>query len=203
MFPTKKRACSPEVDGPLSMHQSTSTQIHQNALLKRSHCRGLKDDHIKALQKLECRHHSKVFYHTSDNPIVAHAHQIGTCVCPMAPPIVQSSSGHPVLHPPPPLPEEGDKGGLEVSNGSPVSPHVPLGSSLGTVCSIQENQALFCQIHHLDDVRVMTTGRRLGFPTTISGGRGVLWASWSTREVRPRGGWRPRRSWQQDGDRHK
>jgi hypothetical protein len=151
MFPTKKRVRSPEVDGPLSTHQSTSIRIHQNAPLKRSCCRGPKDDRIKALQKLECRHRSKVFYHTSNNPIVAHAHQISTCVRPTAPAIVQSSSGHPVPHPPPPLPEEGDEGGLEVSNGSPVSPHVPLGSSLGTASSIRENWALFRQIHHLDD----------------------------------------------------
>jgi hypothetical protein len=163
MFPTKKRARSPEVDGPLSTRQSTSVRIHQNAPLKRSRCRGPKDDRIKALQKLERRRRSEVFYDTAYKLIVTRAHQINTHVRPTAPATaespVQSSSGH-AGHIPPPLPAEGDEGGLEGFNGSPVSPHVPLGSGLRTASSIRDNQALFRQTHHLDDHTPVWNRRR-------------------------------------------
>jgi hypothetical protein len=155
MAPTKTRARSPEVDGPLSTHQSMSVRIHQSTPRKRSRCRGLKDTRIKALRKLESKHHSEVFYDTAYKPTVARADQVNTCVRPTAPVIVespvQSSPGHAVPHSPPPLPAAGDKGGLESFNGSPVSPHVPLGPGLHMVSSIRDTRALFCQTHHLND----------------------------------------------------
>jgi len=56
-----------------------------------------------------------------------------------------------VLHSPPLLPAEGDKGGLEGFNDSPMSSHILLGPDLSTASSIQDNRALFHQTHHLND----------------------------------------------------
>jgi hypothetical protein len=138
----------------LNMHQGTSVQIHQNPPPKRC-CRGLKDDHIKALRKIEHKCCSAVFYNTDYDPIITHAPQLNTCACCTAPAPVKSplqgSPGLAVPHSPPLLPAEGDEGGLENFNGSPVVPHVLLSSGLHTVSSVQDNCALFHSTHHLDD----------------------------------------------------
>jgi hypothetical protein len=64
---------------------------------------------------------------------------------------LQGSPGLAVPHSPPLPPAEGDEGGLENFNGSPVVPHVPLSSGLHTASSVQDNRALFHRTHHLDD----------------------------------------------------
>jgi len=129
---TKKRARSPEIDGPLSTRQSTSVQIHQNAPSKRRY-RGPKYDRIKALQKLERKRRAVTFQDTSYNPVIARAHPLNTSVCHTAPAPVESPlQSSPGPDSPPSLPAEGDEGGPEGFNDSPVSHHVPLGPGLRT-----------------------------------------------------------------------
>ena len=153
---TKKRARSPEVHEPSSMRQSTSVQIHQYVPPKKRRYRGPKDDRLKALHKalhkLERRRRYPVFGYTADIPVIAHAHQLNTRVRHMAPAPVESSlQSSPELavpHSPPSLPAEG---GPESFNGPPVSPHVPLGSSLRATSYFRDNRALLRQTRHLDD----------------------------------------------------
>ena len=154
MSSTKKRARSPEVDGLLSTSQSTSVQFHQNAPPKRR-CRGPKDDRIKALRKLERKRRSAVFQDTAFQSVIACAPHTNARVRHTAPAPVKSplqcSPGLAVPHSPPSLPAEGDEGGLENFNDSPVFPHVPLGSSLRTASGFRDNRALLRQTRHLDD----------------------------------------------------
>jgi len=150
---TKKHARSPEVDRLASTRQSMPVQFHQNAPPKR-HCQGLKDDHIKALRKLECKHCSEVFQDTAFQSIIAcaphlNAHVHHTAPAPVKSPL-QRSPGLAVPHSPSSLPVEGDEGRLK-SHGSPVLPHVPLGSSLHMLSSVRDNHAHSRQTHCLDD----------------------------------------------------
>ena len=131
---TKKRARSPEVDGPLSTCQSTSVRIYQHVAPKKRYCRGPKDDCIKALRKLERKHRCEVFHDYAYKPIIARAHQLNTRVRHTAPgPLEsppQSSPGLVVPHSLPSLLVEDYDGGPESFNISPISPHVPSGSGL-------------------------------------------------------------------------
>ena len=81
MSSAKKRAHSPEVDGPPSKRQSWSNRIYQKVPLKRR-WRGPKDDHIKALEKLERRRNRLcgVFQDTAYIPNTTHAPQLNTHV---------------------------------------------------------------------------------------------------------------------------
>ena len=150
---TKKRARSPEVDRLASTRQSMPVQFHQNAPPKRR-CRGPKDDRIKALRKLERKRRSEVFQDTAFQSIIACAPHLNARVRHTAPAPVKSplqrSPGLAVPHSPSSLPVEGDEGGLK-SHGSPVLPHVPLGSSLRTPSSVRDNRAHSRQTHRLDD----------------------------------------------------
>jgi len=151
---TKKRARSPEIHGPLSTRQSTSVQIHRKAPSERRF-RGPKYARIKALRELASKRRAEIFQDTPYNPIIARVHQLNTSVCHTAPAPVesplQSTPGLAVPHSPPSLPAEGDEGGLEGFNDSPMSSHIPLGPDLRTASSIRDNRALFHQTHHLDD----------------------------------------------------
>jgi hypothetical protein len=154
MSSTKKRVCSPEINGLSSMCQGTAVQICQNAPPKRP-WQGPKDDRLKALQKLERKHCSTVFRDTNYQPIITGAPQLNTHVHRTAPAPAKSplqrSPGLAVLHSPPLLPAQGEEGRLESFNDSPVVPHVPLSSGLHTVSSVQDNHALFHQTYHLND----------------------------------------------------
>lgn len=155
MPPTRKRQRSPEVDESLSASQSTSVQIHQDAPPKKRRWRGLKDHRYKSLRKLESKRSSQVLLDTSSKPITTPGHQIDTHVRHAAPASVEYPLQHNARlsapHSPCSLPEEGDNGGLEIFNGSPVSPHVPFGSDLCAAPIARDNRALFRQTRHLDD----------------------------------------------------
>jgi hypothetical protein len=129
MSSTKKCVHSPEVSGPLSTGQDASVQIHQNALPKR-HWQGPKDNCLKALQKLEHKRCSTVFWDTNYQLIITVAPQLNAHVCCTAPAPAKSplqcSPGLAVLHSPPLPPTEGEEGGLENFNDSPVVPHLLL-----------------------------------------------------------------------------
>ena len=139
------------------MRDSTSFQIHQNAPSKKRRCQGPKDNRIKALRKLERKRRSEVFHDIAYTPIITHAHQLNTRVRQMAPAPVesplQSSPGLAVPCSPPLLPVEGDEGGLDGFNGSPVSP-------LRTASSVRDNRALLRQTRHLDDPTSAWSRRR-------------------------------------------
>jgi hypothetical protein len=151
MSSTKKRACSPEVDGLLSTGQDTYVQIHQNAPPKRR-WRGPKDDRIKALRKLERKRRSAVFRDTDYQPIITPALQLNARVRRTAPaPVKSPLQRSPEPHSPPSPLAEGDEGGLENFNDSPLVPHVPLSSGLRTASSVRDNRALFHQTYHLDN----------------------------------------------------
>jgi hypothetical protein len=131
-----------------------SVQIHQNALPKRC-WQGLKDNHLKALQKLEHKCCSTVFRDTNYQPIITVAPQLNACVCRTAPAPAKSplqcSPGLAVLHSPPSPPTEGEEGRLENFNDSPVVPHLLLLPGLCNMSSVQDNCALFHQTYHLDN----------------------------------------------------
>src|SRR5258706_9755250 len=74
---TKKCLHSPDIDGLLSTCQSVLIQTHQSALVKR-HSRGPKDNCIKALEKLKCRHCYQVFQGIADNLNTACDSQLNT-----------------------------------------------------------------------------------------------------------------------------
>jgi hypothetical protein len=154
MSSTKKHTHSPEVSGPLSTGQDASVQIHQNAPPKRR-WQGPKDDHLKALRKLEHKGHSTVFRDTNYQLIITGAPQLNARVHCMAPAPAKSplqrSPGLTVPHSPPSPPAEGEEGGLENFNDSPVVPHLPLSPGLHTVSSVQDNCTLFHQTYHLDN----------------------------------------------------
>jgi hypothetical protein len=154
MSSTKKRARSPEIDGLSSMCQGMAVQIRQNTLPKRR-WRGPKDDCLKALRKLERKRRSTVFRDTDYQPIITGAPQLNTRVRRTAPAPAKSplqrSPGLAAPHSPPSPPAQGEEGGLESFNDSPVVPHVPLSSGLRTASSVRDNRALFHQTYHLDD----------------------------------------------------
>jgi hypothetical protein len=151
MSSTKKCTRSPEVDGLLSTGQDTYVQIHQNAPPKRR-WRGPKDNRIKALRKLECKRRSAVFRDTDYQPIITPALQLNACVRRTAPaPVKSPLQRSPEPHSPPSPLAEGDEGGLENFNDSPLVPHVPLSSGLRTASSVRDNRALFHQTYHLDN----------------------------------------------------
>jgi len=158
---TKKCLHSPDIDGLLSTCQSVLIQTHQSALVKR-HSRGPKDNCIKALEKLKCRHCYQVFQGIADNLNTACDSQLNTHVHCMAPASVDSplqhSPGPTVLYSPPSLPEGGYKDKPGSFNVSPVSSHVILGSDLCMASSVQDNCALFHQTKHLDDHTSAWTG---------------------------------------------
>ena len=151
MSSTKKRGHSPEVGRPFSSHHRTSFHIQQHAPPKKRRCRGLKDDRLKAIRNLECRHRAQVF-EDIDCTIIAHStHHVATA--PFESPL--QSPGRavppPVPHSPPSVPAEDEDGGLEIFNDPPASPHDAPASGLYTASGIQDNQAFFWQTRHLDD----------------------------------------------------
>jgi hypothetical protein len=81
-----------------------------------------------------------VFQDTDYQPIITGAPQLNAHVCCTAPAPAKSplqhSPGLTVLHSPPLPPAEGEEGGLESFNDSPVVPHVLLSSGLHTVSSV-------------------------------------------------------------------
>jgi hypothetical protein len=154
MSSTKKCVRSPEVSGPLSTGQDASVQIHQNTLPKRR-WQGPKDDRLKALRKLERKRRSTVFRDTDYQLIITGAPQLNARVRHTAPAPAESplqrSPGLAAPHSPPSLPAEGEEGGLESFNDSPVVPHLPLSPGLHTTSSVQDNRALFHQTYHLNN----------------------------------------------------
>src|SRR5258706_9582036 len=158
---TKKHPRSPDVDGLLSTRQSVLIRTHQNAPVKRC-SRGPKDNCIKALEKLKCRHRYQVFQGIANNPNTACDSQLNTRVHHMAPASVNSplqrSPGPAVLYSPPSLPEGGYEDEPGSFNDSPVSSHVIVGSDLHVVSGVQDNHALFHQTKHLDDHTSAWTG---------------------------------------------
>lgn len=150
MPPTKKRAHSPDVDGSSSTRQSKLIRV---APVKRR-CRGPKEDRIKSLRKLESSRRCEVFRYTACQPNTARAPQVDTRVHSAAPAPAPSPLQHspgpavPQSQPSPPTGGEYDPGSF---HGSPVSPHVPLGSGLREASSIRDNRALFRQTQQLDD----------------------------------------------------
>ena len=119
------------------------------------HWRTSKDNCIKALHKLESSCCCEVFQYTTYQPNTMCPPQVDTCVHSTAPAPapspLQHSPGPTVLQSLPLLPSEGGDYDTGSFHGSPLSPHVPLGSGLHGAASIQDNCALFHQTQHLDD----------------------------------------------------
>ena len=151
MPPTKKRAHSPEVDGLLSTRQNRLIRV---APVKRR-WRTSKDNRIKALHKLESSRRCEVFQYTAYQPNTTCPPQVDTRVHSTAsapsPSPLQHSPGPAEPQSPPSLPTEGGDYDTGSFHGSPLSPHVPLGSGLRGAASIRDNRALFRQTQHLDD----------------------------------------------------
>ena len=163
MSSTKKRARSPEVDGPSSTRQIASIQNYQNPYFKKRRWQGPKDDPIKALDKSERRRHHAVFWDTSHTQLTASDCQLNTCAHRTAPVPVESPLQHSlepaVPHSPPSLPAGGDEYGLEISNDSPVPSDIPIGSGLPPTSHLRNNRALFRQTWHLDSHTSAWKGR--------------------------------------------
>ena len=136
------------------MHQHMSIRTYQDALLDRC-WRGPKCDRLKALEKIEHKCCSKVFWDTAYILNTIHVPQLSTRAHHTGPaPFnarLQGSPGPLVPHNPPSLPAGSIQDGPKSSNNSPVSFHVPLGSGLRTVSGMQDNRALLHQTQHLDD----------------------------------------------------
>ena len=164
MSSTKKRARSPEVDGPSSTRQIASCQNYQNPRFKKRRWRGPKDDPIKDLQKSERRRRHAVFWDTGRPHLTASDRQPNIRAHHTAPAPVESPRQHglepAVPHSPPLLPAGGDEYGLEISNDSPVSSDIPIGSGLPPTSGLRNNRALFRQTRHLDSHTSAWKGRR-------------------------------------------
>ena len=161
---TKKRARTPEGNGPSSTRRKRTSNNYQDPRVKKRRWRGPKDDRIRALQKAESRRRSTVYWPTKYQQPTANDRQLNTCAhhtapAPVKPPL-QHSPAPAVPHRPPSLPEEGDEYEQEIFNNSPVSSHIPIGSGLRTTSCRQENRALLHQTQHLDNHTSAWKGRR-------------------------------------------